>query len=481
MRLHRHVLTSFLGPFLFSLATLSFILVSQFMVMYLHKITGTGISPGNFLLLWVFTLGRILITAVPLAVLAGGVMAFGNLAEYHELTAAKSSGIGLWSIMRPLFLLSLGLMGLMYYATCVLIPDANLRFQQIVYELSQKRPEMVFQPGYFHNEIENYVIWIAEKNPQSGTLYDILVYDHSQNDLNTQVMMADSAQAELSPDHSSLKMILYHGARHEAYEQKDTSLFIPPYGRTYFDSLYFHFALQGISREKDERMQHRNTLRIGRLSHTIDTLKTLQTQRPHTYERLLAQQNGADSSLLQLPDSLYFPSILDSFSVMRSTLLNGNHSGVKEERFSKHLIKSIQSNWEYVQAVKPQYIYWQKQIRKYEYEYYSRLAFPLNVVFFMLIGISLGSLVGKGGLGIPALASTVVFILYFISVSQGEKLTKTGIIKPWAGVLIPVVVFFLIAIWITYSAVQESSWLKKDWKMPVFSSFFKRGKSAASS
>ena len=474
MRLYRHVLNSFLGPFLFSLATLSFILVSQFMVMYLHKITGTGISPGDFLLLWVFTLGRILVTAVPLAVLAGGVMAFGNLAEYHELTAAKSSGIGLWSIMRPLFLLSLALMCLMYYATCILIPDANLRFQQIVYDLSQKRPEMVFQPGYFHNEIEGYVIWIAEKNPQSGTLYDILVYDHSQNDMNTQVMMADSAQAELSQDHSILKMILYNGARHEAYEQKDTTQAILPYGRTYFDSLYFHLTLQGISQEKDERMQHRNTLRLGRLSHTIDTLKALQSQRPHTYERLLAQQNGADSSLLGIPDSLSYPHLQDSFLAMRSTLLQAPSLNERDAKFSQHFTKSIQSNWEYIRAVKAQYEYWKKQIRKYEYEYYSRLAFPLNVVFFMLIGVSLGSLVGKGGLGIPALASTVVFILYFITVSQGEKLTKTGILKPWAGVLIPVCVFLFIAVWITYSAVQESSWIKQGWKIPKIPSLFNR-------
>ncbi|MEM6631392.1 MAG: LptF/LptG family permease [Bacteroidota bacterium] len=474
MRLHRHVLTSFLGPFLFALATLSFILVSQFMVMYLHKITGTGISPGDFLLLWIFTLGRILITAVPIAVLAAGVMSFGNLAEYHELTAAKSSGIGLWAIMRPLVILSLALMALMYYASCILIPDANLRFQQIVYDLSQKRPEMVFQPGYFHNEIENYVIWISEKNPQSGTLYNILVYDHSQNDLNTQVMMADSAQAELTTDHSSLKMVLYHGSRHEAYENADSTQRILPYGRTYFDSLYFHLDLKGISQEKDERMQHRNTLRIQQLANTIDTLAAQQAQRPHTYTKLLCQQNGVDSSLLLLPDSFSYPHIQARFRRLRTEVMAKSQTLEKETLFTQHFQRSITSNWEYIRAVKLEYEYWKKQIRKYEYEYYSRLAFPINVVFFMLIGVSLGSLVNKGGIGIPALICTIAFILYFLAVSQGEKLTKTGIIKPWAGALIPVLIFSLIAVVLTYSAVQESSWLKRDWKGVWSFSFRKR-------
>ena len=282
-RLHRNILQAFLGPFLLALVTLSFILVSQFMVMYLRKITGTGISPGNFLLLWVFTLGRVMVTVVPMAVLAAGVMTFGNLAEQHELTAGKSSGISLWRMMRPLWIGALALLAFMYYATFVLIPDANFRFQKIIFGLTETTPEMVFQPGYFHSEIEGFVIWITDKNVETGMLYDIMVYDHSQDQEIAQVMMADSAKAYMITNQAALKLTLFDGSRHESYQGANDESSYLPYGRAYFDSLYVHLDLAAFQSQKEEQLRHRNTLRIGQLARAIDSLTAEKNMRLETY------------------------------------------------------------------------------------------------------------------------------------------------------------------------------------------------------
>ena len=455
-RLHRNILQAFLGPFLLALVTLSFILVSQFMVMYLRKITGTGISPGNFFLLWVFTLGRVMITVVPMAVLAAGVMTFGNLAEQHELTASKSSGISLWRLMRPLWIGALGLLAFMYYATFILIPDANYRFQKIIFGLTETTPEMVFQPGYFHSEIEGFVIWITDKDVETGMLYDIMVYDHSQDQEVAQVMMADSAKAYMIANQAALKLTLFHGSRHESYQGSDEESSFMPYGRAYFDSLYVHLDLTAFQSQKEEQLRHRNTLRIGQLAHAIDSLKAEKDMRLTTYISVMGQQNLVDSSLFSsesLPESSQNLTSFFKHPLRKDSSEVGKNSSMEEK-----LKLSIQSNLEYLRIVKPQYAFNRQQLRKYEYEYYSRMAAPLNVVFFMLIGLSLGSLVRKGGLGVPALAATVVFVLYYFAISQGEKLTKIEVVKPWAGAWIPVWIFICLATVITYMAIQESKW-----------------------
>lgn len=457
-RLHRHILHSFLGPFLLALVTLSFILVSQFMVMYLRKITGTGISPGNFLLLWVFTLGRVMITVVPMAVLAAGVMTFGNLAEQQELTASKSSGVSLLRLMKPLWIAAIGLLALMYYATFVWIPDANYRFQKIIFGLTEATPEMVFQPGYFHSEIEGFVIWITDKNVETGMLYNIMVYDHSQDQEVAQVMMADSAQASMLANQAALKLTLFHGSRHESYQGSDDESTYMPYGRAYFDSLYVHLDLSAFQSQKDEQLRHRNTLRIGQLAQAIDSLKAEKNMRLKTYISVMGQQNLVDSSTIFPEANTASSQDLIAFFNDRQHLTGGNIQMEGSRRLQERLNLSIQSNLEYLRIVKPQYEFTKQQLRKYEYEYYSRMAAPLNILFFLLIGLSLGSLVRKGGLGVPALTATVVFVLYYFSISQGEKLSKMEIITSWAGAWIPVWIFTVLAFLITYMAIQESKW-----------------------
>ena len=171
----------------------------------------------------------------------------------------------------------------------------------------------------------------------------------------------------------------------------------------------------------------------------------------------MGQQNLIDSSLISPPAPLESSQNFASFFNRLQNLKEGNKQGERKQLYEK-LKLSIQSNLEYLRIVKPQYTFNKQQLRKYEYEYYSRMAAPLNVVFFMLIGLSLGSLVRKGGLGIPALAATVVFVLYYFAISQGEKLTKMEVIQPWAGAWIPVWIFIALAILITYMAIQESKW-----------------------
>lgn len=90
-----------------------------------------------------------------------------------------------------------------------------------------------------------------------------------------------------------------------------------------------------------------------------------------------------------------------------------------------------------------------RELKEFQLEEGKRTAYAIACLIMLLIGASLGSLIKKGGLGIPLLISTVFILLYYVVDIFGTKWTKIGLISPTLGawganlVLIPFALFFL--------------------------------------
>ncbi len=110
----RFVLKTFLPLFAMSFSVCWFIVVMQFLWRYVDELVGKGLG--------VFVLCKIIFYAamsfipmsLPLGILLASLMTFGNLGERLELLALKASGIPLYRIMRPLFLL-IGVMSVLLF------------------------------------------------------------------------------------------------------------------------------------------------------------------------------------------------------------------------------------------------------------------------------------------------------------------------------------------------------------------------------
>jgi lipopolysaccharide export system permease protein len=99
------VLKSFIGPLILTFFIVLIILLLQFLWMYVDDLAGKGLNIEILAeLLFQFALSFVP-TALPLAILLAALMTFGNMGEFSELTALKSSGIPLMRIMRPLMVL----------------------------------------------------------------------------------------------------------------------------------------------------------------------------------------------------------------------------------------------------------------------------------------------------------------------------------------------------------------------------------------
>ncbi len=63
----------------------------------------------------------------------------------------------------------------------------------MLYDIQQQRPELTIKPGVFDNNLEGYSIRIGDRDSKTSLLKDILIFDHTDNQGNVSVTMADSA------------------------------------------------------------------------------------------------------------------------------------------------------------------------------------------------------------------------------------------------------------------------------------------------
>ena len=108
-KLDQFILRSFIGPFFAILLVVIFILMMQFLWLYIDELVGKGLSFKIILEFLGWGGATLLPLALPLATLLASMMTLGTLGENNELLAIKAAGISLQRILAPLAIISLGI------------------------------------------------------------------------------------------------------------------------------------------------------------------------------------------------------------------------------------------------------------------------------------------------------------------------------------------------------------------------------------
>ena len=93
-----------------------------------------------------------------------------------------------------------------------------------------------------------------------------------------------------------------------------------------------------------------------------------------------------------------------------------------------------------------------KMIVKQKIELNRKYTLSLTCIIMLLIGVPIGSIIRKGGIGIPLIASTIIFVIYHVISISCEKLTKKLEVSVFEGMWIPNIIFLIIAVFLTYKA-----------------------------
>lgn len=279
-KIDKLIVGSFLGPFFLTFFVVIFILLSQFMLKYLDEIVGKDLDTTVIAQLIFYFSIYMTPNAFPLAVLLSSLMTFGNLGEHFELTAMKGAGISLIRVMIPILAFAILLTGVAYYSNNFIVPKANLKAFSLLYDVKQMKPSMELKEGSFYNGIEGFSIKVGEKYPDGKTLKNLIIYDHTGNQGNKHVTLADSGKMYNILNDRYLVLELFNG---NAYlEEKNTKKNYlsqqqpDPLLRNVFDAqkMVFSLASFDLKRTKEELFSSNRLMKNSRqLKNDVDSMK----------------------------------------------------------------------------------------------------------------------------------------------------------------------------------------------------------------
>ncbi len=374
------------------------------------------------------------VLALPLGILVSSLMTLGRLGENYELSAIKASGISLQRVIYPIFIFTLLITGISFSFTAYVIPWANLKLYSLLYDLSNAKPEFALKPGSYYKGIDGYAIRILDRTPE-GTLKDIHIYDHSANRGNTNVIIADSAYMEVNEDYMYLKMTLFNGKRYEEVYPDDGQVNTFNHSTFYFDKMVHYFDLSGFKLERtDEKLfaSHQYMLNIKDIKHAVDSLKkindSLKVEAKHYLEPLIHWQESLPLYDTLKQDIIKYDKITDLIEKSQQEIVIAKAQNTMRSIKNFLEFAIIRGNQEKV------------TLNKYEYEMYNKYTMPIACLIMLFIGAPLGAIIRKGGMGLPTIVSIGFFIVFYVLLNYGKKMSRDDVISAFLGAALPALI-----------------------------------------
>jgi hypothetical protein len=128
------------------------------------------------------------------------------------------------------------------------------------------------------------------------------------------------------------------------------------------------------------------------------------------------------------------------------------NTALSNARSTKGFIENTTSNLKYEQ----------RNIRKHEIEWHKKFTLAAACLIFLFVGAPLGAIIRKGGMGMPTVISTVLFILYYVISLTGEKFVRESVLESYQGMWISSFILVVVGVFLTYKATNDSSMLNID-------------------
>ena len=443
----------FLGTFFICL----FVLMMQFLWRYVDELVGKGLTV-EVLAQFFWWMGLMMVPqALPLAILLSSLITFGNLGESSELTAIKSAGISLTRTFSSLVIVSSFISVTSFVFQNNIGPYSTIKLSQLLVSMKQKNPELEIPEGVFYDGIPNSNIYVQKKDVKSGKFYGIMIYRMSNSYEDSEIILADSGMLQTTAEKQHLLLTLWNGEwfsnqaqevgrdaaapfRRETFLEKKTLIdFNGDFDMT--DAALFSGDARGkglakLYRDLDSLQQNNDS--IGRVFYNEVQMSYYNAASISRTDTLAAIKEAGKKA----------------FNV-DSAFARLNNDGKRSVLgIARSQVQAVNADMEFKAMVTEDA---NRMIRQHKIEMYKKFVLSLSCLIFFFIGAPLGTIIRKGGLGIPVIVSVLVFIVYYILDNSGYQMARRGIWAIWFGELLATMVLVPLAVFVTYKANKDSA------------------------
>ena len=443
----------FLGTFFICL----FVLMMQFLWRYVDELVGKGLTI-EVLAQFFWWMGLMMVPqALPLAILLSSLITFGNLGESSELTAIKSAGISLTRTFSSLVVVSCFISVTSFVFQNNIGPYSTIKLSQLLVSMKQKNPELEIPEGVFYDGIPNSNIYVQKKDVKSGKFYGIMIYRMSNSYEDSEIILADSGMLQTTAEKQHLLLTLWNGEWFSNQAQEVGKNAAAPFRRETFLEKKTLIDFNGDFDMTDAALFSGDARGKGlaKLYRDLDSLQQNNDSIGRVFYNEVQMSYYNAASISRADTLAAIKEVGKKAFNVDSAFARLNNDGKRSVLgIARSQVQAVSADMEFKAMVTEDA---NRMIRQHEIEMYKKFVLSLSCLVFFFIGAPLGTIIRKGGLGIPVIVSVLVFIVYYILDNSGYQMARRGIWAIWFGELLATMVLVPLAVFVTYKANKDSA------------------------
>ncbi len=428
----RHLIGTFIPPFFFGLSVTTFLLMIDVLERYINLFLEKGIHIGVATEVLFLSLGHTFALSIPMAVLVGTLMSMGHLASDNEITAMKAAGVSLYRIARPLLIAgTLIALGMMAYNNFVL-PVSNHRLRNLLTEIHRMRPALTIKENTFAEINEHYTVFMRAKDDKSGRIDDVVLYKREERgDPAPDVIVAEYGMLR-STATDRIELDLFNGQYHSMPDPTEPM----KYHLTDFRRQTFT-----IDTGPDSPAA---SVRRGEREMNVSQLKATRAEK-------IGEMNEERATALSILREVVLPAY-DEITDNRPEPPPGR-TAVSEYRAILNKVERHARSVDVKFSVVENY---RVAANKFGVELHKKFSIPVACIVFVLLGVPLSIVTARGGKGVSMGMSLATFLVYYLFLTGGEKLSDRGLLEPWISMWAANVILGVSGLFLLYQSVQET-------------------------
>jgi lipopolysaccharide export system permease protein len=308
---------------------------------------------------------------------------------------------------------------------------------------------MDIKEGVFYDKIEGYVIKLGKKEKNDSIIHNVIIFE-KKSGLQDNMLMAETGLMRVTQDKKSLEFILKNGWRYEEKGQHGTTN--TEFTRMGFKEYKKVFDLRGfgLNKSKDSAFYDPKMLSIRQLNYAIDSL----VNRDSFYMKRSEREVSPYVRFARYLDTGWAK--IDTSKIRKVKNFEELVADSLKPNLADAAISQLNSIKGNVGVLATDYQEKVKSLRLHEIEWHKKLTLSAACLVMFLIGAPLGSIIRKGGLGLPLVFAIIFFVTFHLFNTFGEKFVKSEQTSAFSGMWLSTFVLVPIAIFLTYKAMRDS-------------------------
>ena len=429
------------------------IFLLQSVWLYISELAGKDLELDIILQFLINVSPRLVILVLPLTILLSSIMVFGSLSENYEFAAMKASGISLQRSMKSLIFFTLILGVITFFFSNNVAPIAEYNFHNLRKNISKVKPSMAIAEGQF-SQIGDYNIKVKNKYGNESKLLDEVIIHQKKNKPGNYTVIKSKKGEIISEENSDiLQLKLYDGNYYDEVISVDYSKKVKkPFVKSYFKEYLINIDIASINDvdfSKEDDVNKHSMMKVNELYSAIDSLSKKKIEDLNVISSKMFNRSNFKTIDYNLNPK-------DDVNYENENFLN-LFQPKKQKQLYDLAISSVKSTISIVKSNKTIQSFREQNLNKHVMTMHDKFSLGFACIILFFIGAPIGTIIRKGGYGLPLVISILFFLAYHFLGIFSKNLAEDSSINPILASWLSTLIMLPFSIYLTYRATNDQS------------------------